>query len=171
LEELPEDKITPSRKGKSLEGKNLSENFKEQDTELLPPTPSPKKRVKTSLREFPSPIKLSKTSVRQVVQKPIVWPPAKADAPLRNSVTQVKEFKFVTPARSRTPSRSVSATMNPGPRTPRTKSPAKPLLGKPEVVPETGDPLSLSEEEKETMDVGGTVRVKARAETTGVSPQ
>jgi hypothetical protein len=114
LEKLPEDQDSPSiAKPVTLKKRMVVERpstpvktFLAKDPGVLPPSPSPKK---TPAANAQSPVKArasmptpGKTGVSKSVfgaQKGVVG--VRPSSPLRQPVTQVKEFKFASDARSR----------------------------------------------------------------------
>jgi hypothetical protein len=129
LAELPEDKpsntvikpIALKNRASSLRPSTPMKTFRAKDPSVLPPTPSPKKAessaipTKTPLRGM-SPSKTTAKLTKEGARGPTITTTkidSKASRPptaVRQSTTQVKEFKFASDARSRRITRNSKAT-------------------------------------------------------------
>jgi len=103
LAELPEDKPRPLALKYDKKPRARTECFKDQDQTLLPPTPSPKKRIgttaKSTLAEKGAPRMLDRRAGLRNKGSAISESHMKTSS--RQPITQVKEFKFASETRSR----------------------------------------------------------------------
>jgi hypothetical protein len=130
LEKLPEDQVSPSltktivlkKRTDVVRPSTPVKTFLAKDPGVLPPTPSPKK---TPAANAQSPLKARspvKTPGKTTVSKPVFGVKnggvvSRPSSPLRQPVTQVKEFKFASEARSRRKTSPVKQEIN-APRIP-----------------------------------------------------
>jgi hypothetical protein len=135
--------------------------FLARDPGVLPPTPSPKK---TPAAYTTSPLKTRspmKTPGKTTVSKPVFGVKnggvvARPSSPLRQPVTQVKEFKFASEARSR----RKTSPVKPGINTPRIPSQSQMAMSRYSMV-DTEMQVDSREDEVE-QDEGLALRMKAR---------